>query len=101
MYEGMHLQKSKDTTTTLVTSLRPAAAAGLEKLESYYSKGRNCQLNIIATCTCIEEWWNNFDSGVNRLIGSSSMTVKQNFSGFWKTFGDELVKRDLDASSAA
>ncbi|KAJ7364011.1 NAD-P-binding protein [Mycena albidolilacea] len=44
----------------------------------------------------IEEWWNNFDSGVNRSIGSSSMTVKQNFSGFWKTFGDELVKRDLD-----
>ncbi|KAJ7716001.1 hypothetical protein B0H14DRAFT_3632833 [Mycena olivaceomarginata] len=29
------------------------------------------------------------------------MTVKQNFSGFWKTFGDELVKRDLDASSGS
>ncbi|KAJ7903557.1 NAD-P-binding protein [Mycena olivaceomarginata] len=44
----------------------------------------------------VEEWWNNFGSGVNRFLGSSSMTVKQNFSGFWKTFGDELVKRDLD-----
>jgi hypothetical protein len=33
---------------------------------------------------------------VNRFLGSNSMTVKQNFSGFWKTFGDELVKRDLD-----
>ena len=29
-------------------------------------------------------------------MGSSSMTVKQNFSGFWRVFGDELVPRDMD-----
>ncbi|KAJ7095050.1 nmrA-family protein [Mycena epipterygia] len=44
----------------------------------------------------IEEWWNNFGNGVNRFFGSGPMTVKQNFSGFWKVFGDELVPRDMD-----
>jgi hypothetical protein len=44
----------------------------------------------------IEEWWTNFGDGVNRFIGTSSMTVKQNFSGFWNTLADELVPRDMD-----
>ncbi|KAJ7254242.1 NAD-P-binding protein [Mycena rebaudengoi] len=44
----------------------------------------------------VEEWWNNFGDGVNSFIGSGSVTVKQNFSGFWKTFGDELAPRDMD-----
>ncbi|KAF7344188.1 NmrA domain-containing protein [Mycena venus] len=44
----------------------------------------------------IEEWWANFGDGVNRSIGTGSMTVKQNFSGFWNTFADELVPRNMD-----
>ncbi|KAF7333752.1 NmrA domain-containing protein [Mycena venus] len=44
----------------------------------------------------VEEWWNNFGEGVNRPYGSGSMTVKENFSGFWKVFGDELVPRDME-----
>ncbi|KAJ7896845.1 hypothetical protein B0H13DRAFT_1884912 [Mycena leptocephala] len=43
----------------------------------------------------VEEWWTNFDDGVNRFIGNSSMTVKQYFSGFWNIFRDELVPRDM------
>ncbi|KAF7374914.1 NmrA domain-containing protein [Mycena sanguinolenta] len=44
----------------------------------------------------LEEWWNNFGPQVNSFIGSGSMTIKQNFSGFWNTFGGELVPRDMD-----
>ncbi|KAJ6513284.1 NAD(P)-binding protein [Mycena sanguinolenta] len=44
----------------------------------------------------LEEWWNNFGPEVNNFIGSGSMTIKQNFSGFWNTFGEELVPRDMD-----
>lgn len=54
MYEMMlkHLRKCKDDETSLI-SLRNAADAGLEKLETYYVKARGCQLNVIATRTCI------------------------------------------------
>ncbi|KAF7341071.1 hypothetical protein MSAN_02093200 [Mycena sanguinolenta] len=49
MYEGMrkHLKGTMDTAT--YPSLRTAAGAALDKLESYYSKACNSQLNIVAT----------------------------------------------------
>ncbi|KAJ7768113.1 hypothetical protein DFH07DRAFT_736483 [Mycena maculata] len=49
MYEGMrkHLQASEGNAK--FGCLRMAAAAGLEKLEFYYSKASDSQLNIIAT----------------------------------------------------
>ncbi|KAJ7440018.1 hypothetical protein FB451DRAFT_1191806 [Mycena latifolia] len=50
MYEMMlkHLRKS-EADTKLSGSLRQAATAGLEKLETYYAKARGCQFNVIAT----------------------------------------------------
>ncbi|KAF7375808.1 Dimer-Tnp-hAT domain-containing protein [Mycena sanguinolenta] len=49
MYEGMrkHLRGTMDTAT--YPSLRTAAGAALDKLESYYSKACNSELNIVAT----------------------------------------------------
>ncbi|KAJ7652749.1 hypothetical protein DFH06DRAFT_994994, partial [Mycena polygramma] len=53
MYEGMlkHLRTCK-LDNSLSAKLRVAAEAGLEKLEEYYDKACQCQLNVIATCTC-------------------------------------------------
>ncbi|KAJ7865199.1 hypothetical protein B0H13DRAFT_1448789, partial [Mycena leptocephala] len=49
MYEGMlkHLQSAQ--VNAKFSCLRTAAAAGHEKLQTYYSKACDCQLNIIAT----------------------------------------------------
>ncbi|KAK7033101.1 NAD P-binding protein [Favolaschia claudopus] len=44
----------------------------------------------------IEEWWGNFGPGVNRFIGTSSLTIKENFTGFWNAFADGLAVRDMD-----
>ncbi|KAJ6449994.1 hypothetical protein C8R45DRAFT_849331, partial [Mycena sanguinolenta] len=51
MYEGMRKHLRNTTEAAPYTSLRTAAEAALEKLESYYSKACNSQLNIVATCT--------------------------------------------------
>ncbi|KAJ7676984.1 hypothetical protein DFH06DRAFT_976182 [Mycena polygramma] len=50
MYEGMlkHLRACK-LDNSLSAKLRVAAEAGLEKLEEYYDKACQCQLNVIAT----------------------------------------------------
>ncbi|KAJ7019085.1 hypothetical protein C8F04DRAFT_976168, partial [Mycena alexandri] len=54
MYEYMrkHLRNSKDD-TSLPTAIRDATEAASEKLEEYYSKACGCQLNTIATRTCV------------------------------------------------
>ncbi|KAJ7435174.1 hypothetical protein FB451DRAFT_1062778, partial [Mycena latifolia] len=51
MYELMlkHLRKC-EADIKLSGSLRMAATAGLEKLNTYYLKARGCQFNVIATC---------------------------------------------------
>jgi hypothetical protein len=46
MLQNLRVRVSDDTS---IPSLRIAAAAGLEKLESYYAKATECQLNVIAT----------------------------------------------------
>jgi hypothetical protein len=48
MYEMMlkHLRERTDDAKVGI-----AAAAGLEKLETYYEKARGCRFNVIATCT--------------------------------------------------
>ncbi|KAJ7156332.1 hypothetical protein C8R46DRAFT_909917 [Mycena filopes] len=50
MYEHMlkNLKMHRDDATQL-PSLRAAATAGLEKLETYYEKAKGCQFNVIAT----------------------------------------------------
>ncbi|KAJ6549658.1 hypothetical protein B0H10DRAFT_1968933 [Mycena sp. CBHHK59/15] len=49
MYEGMlkHLRSAQDNTK--YSCICTAVAAGLEKLQNYYSKACDCQLNIIVT----------------------------------------------------
>ncbi|KAF8206467.1 nmrA-family protein [Mycena galopus ATCC 62051] len=44
----------------------------------------------------LEQWWDNFGTGVHRLLGTGSMTLKQNFSGMFRVFADELVVRDME-----
>jgi hypothetical protein len=50
MYEHMekHLKKLSND-TKMLPSLREAADAGLEKLNQYHVKARDCQYNVIAT----------------------------------------------------
>ncbi|KAJ6505630.1 hypothetical protein DFH09DRAFT_828701, partial [Mycena vulgaris] len=50
MYEKMlkHLKSTRDN-VKILPSLRAAVTAGLEKLNEYYEKARNCQFNVIAT----------------------------------------------------
>ncbi|KAJ7845222.1 hypothetical protein B0H14DRAFT_2358217 [Mycena olivaceomarginata] len=50
MYEKMlvHLRSTRDD-EKILRPLRVAVSAGLEKLETYYSKARACQFNVIAT----------------------------------------------------
>ncbi|KAJ7827733.1 hypothetical protein B0H13DRAFT_1917484 [Mycena leptocephala] len=49
MYEGMLKYLQSAQVNTKFSCLRTAAGAGLEKLQNYYLKACNCQLNIIAT----------------------------------------------------
>lgn len=47
-----HMEKHLKALTEdqkLLPSLRGAAAAGLQKLDQYHIKARNCQYNVIAT----------------------------------------------------
>ncbi|KAJ7150500.1 hypothetical protein C8R43DRAFT_887357, partial [Mycena crocata] len=50
MYEHMlkNLKAHRDD-HSLLESLRTAASAGLEKLETYYQKAKGCQFNVVAT----------------------------------------------------
>ncbi|KAJ7178861.1 hypothetical protein C8R43DRAFT_871631 [Mycena crocata] len=50
MYEHMlkNLKAHRDD-DLLLASLRTAASAGLEKLETYYQKAKGCQFNVVAT----------------------------------------------------
>ncbi|KAJ6483393.1 hypothetical protein C8R45DRAFT_871167, partial [Mycena sanguinolenta] len=59
MYEKMLTHLRRDTTDV---SLGLAAAAGLQKLETYYEKARGCQFNVIATLSSsvdseLKRWW--------------------------------------------
>lgn len=57
MYEHMlkKLAAHRDD-TSLLSSLRTAAAAGLEKLEVYYAKAKGCQFNVVATSEYNKLW---------------------------------------------
>lgn len=50
----------------------------------------------------LDEWWNNF-VGVDKPVANErgveddgSTTTRQNFSGFWRQWRDDVITRDLD-----
>ncbi|KAJ7139201.1 NAD(P)-binding protein [Mycena epipterygia] len=50
----------------------------------------------------LEEWWTNFDDGVEEPVasyntrGDGSLTIRDNFSAFWRVLRDDVVQKDID-----
>lgn len=50
----------------------------------------------------LDEWWTNFDDGVNDPVasdktrGDGSRTIRDNFSAFWRVLRDDIVQKDMD-----
>ncbi|KAJ6612836.1 NAD(P)-binding protein [Mycena sp. CBHHK59/15] len=49
----------------------------------------------------IDEWWTNFDDRINnpaaneRERGDGSVTIRENFSAFWRVLRDDIIKKDM------